>query len=415
MEEIFINHIRLNDVRNVKNFEIALSKKNRKNLIITGKNGSGKTTLLSELLKYLKNIPNKAINNRDNAISQVNRLKIDLAQQSKSIEINIDNFSNTTSSLKDLENWLKKFGGIDLYFNSSSTSITNCYDDGDFIIAFFEAKRKSTLKAPTGINRVDLKSVYGIDEKAGKDFIQYIVNLKADRSFARDENDNVTADKIDTWFKNFETNLFNLFEVEDIKLVFDRKLYNFNIIENGKEPYNLNQLSDGFSAILDIVTELIMRMEEHSSKNYDLQGVVLIDEIETHLHVELQKKVLPFLTSFFPRIQFIVTTHSPFVLSSIENAVICDLEKRIVTEDFSGYSYDTIIESYFDSDKYSDVLKKKIEQYETLNLKQKLNDKEIENLHNLKKYFNEIPKFISDELAVKLQQIRLKDIKKKDS
>lgn len=39
----------------------------------------------------------------------------------------------------------------------------------------------------------------------------------------------------------------------------------------------------------------------------------LVDEIETHLHVDLQKKVLPFLISFFPKIQFIVTTHSPFV------------------------------------------------------------------------------------------------------
>ena len=51
------------------------------------------------------------------------------------------------------------------------------------------------------------------------------------------------------------------------------------------------------------------------AKMYDLQGIVLIDEIETHLHVELQKKILPFLTNFFPNIQFVITTHSPFILN----------------------------------------------------------------------------------------------------
>ena len=79
-----------------------------------------------------------------------------------------------------------------------------------------------------------------------------------------------------------------------------------------------------------------MRMEEHKTKSYDVQGIVLIDEIETHLHIDLQKKILRFLTSFFPKIQFIVTTHSPFVISSIENAVVCDLEKKIVFDKLSG-------------------------------------------------------------------------------
>jgi predicted ATP-binding protein involved in virulence len=121
-------------------------------------------------------------------------------------------------------------------------------------------------------------------------------------------------------------------------------------------------------------------MEAYKTKSYDVQGVVLIDEVETHLHVELQKKVLPFLISFFPKIQFIVTTHSLFVINSIENAVICDLEKRIVTEDLSGYSYDTIIESYFNADKYSDVLKEKLEDYERLVQKENKNKSETEKL-----------------------------------
>lgn len=44
---------------------------------------------------------------------------------------------------------------------------------------------------------------------------------------------------------------------------------------------------------------------------------------------------MPFLTSFFPNIQFIVSTHSPFVLNSIDNSVIYDLEKDIRVENLS--------------------------------------------------------------------------------
>jgi hypothetical protein len=124
----------------------------------------------------------------------------------------------------------------------------------------------------------------------------------------------------------------------------------------------------------------------------------------------LQKKVLPFLTSFFKNIQFIVTTHSPFVLSSLSNAVICDLEKRLVTEDLSGYSYDSLIESYFDSDKYSKEVKEKIEIFEKLSDKNSLTDNEKDVYYKLKKYFNSLPTFMSDELAVKLNEIKLRNM-----
>ena len=79
-----------------------------------------------------------------------------------------------------------------------------------------------------------------------------------------------------------------------------------------------------------------------------LPGIVLIDEIETHLHLELQKKILSFLTTLFPNIQFIVSTHSPFILNSLENAVIYDLEKKMLVKDgLSDIPYDGIVEGYF--------------------------------------------------------------------
>lgn len=411
---MFITEIKVEDIRNIKDFQIKLSSEQKLNLIITGKNGSGKTTLLRELKQYLNNVTNGNLQHYDDQITHLRRFQNEKDRIFSNPKSTEQEKANAEGNIRSQQDWFRQFGGTKILFDNP-LAIFNAYQKGEFIAAHFEAKRNTSLKEPSGINKISLKPVYNIDEHAGKEFIQYIVNLKADRSFAKDDNDLDTVTKIDTWFSDFEKSLYILFNNSNIRLKFNRKGYNFNIIENGKEPYSLNQLSDGYSAILSIVTELIMRMEEHKVRNYDVEGIVLVDEIETHLHIDLQKRILPFLTAFFPKVQFIVTTHSPFVLSSISNSVICDLEKKIVTSDLTGYSYDTLIESYFESDKYSNDLKAKIDEYEELKNKNSLpTDSERERILYLKMYLSEIPKFVSDELAVKLQQIRLREIRKKD-
>ena len=113
--------------------------------------------------------------------------------------------------------------------------------------------------------------------------------------------------------------------------------------------------------------ELIMRMQnDGATASFDQSGIVLIDEVETHLHVSLQKLILPFLTRLFQNIQFIVTTHSPFVLSSISDSVILDLDRGEVFNDFSGFSYEAVLEDFLDVDKYSIVLKEAIGNIERL-------------------------------------------------
>ncbi len=121
----------------------------------------------------------------------------------------------------------------------------------------------------------------------------------------------------------------------------------FNI--PGREPFRLvdNQLSDGFSSVLQLVSKLLLRMEAVTAGSYEVSGIVLIDEIETHLHIKLQKAILPFLTDFFPNIQFIVTTHSPFVLTSLNDAVVFDLESKSRWENMAPMSASTVVEEYF--------------------------------------------------------------------
>ncbi len=369
MEDIFITKIKINEVRHIKDFEINLSEKQRKHLIITGKNGSGKTFVLRKM------------------------------------KANLTGFF-AYAPIEAEDDKMK----MSVYFSNYSLA-RHSVDRQETIFASFEAVRKIRLNQPQGVGKIELPDKFHVSDKANLQFLQYIVNLKTQSYYSRIDNDVESAKDIDEWFTKFENCLKEIFDDKTLALKFDRENFNFEIAQHNQPVSYFNSLPAGFSAILDIVTEIMMRMEKKFTKVYDVQGVVLIDELETHLHVDLQKKILPFLTTFFPKIQFIVTTHSPFVINSVSNAVICDLEKRIVTEDLSGYSYDTLIESYFDSDKYSDLLKRKVERYEELLEQNGEGDKD--ELYEIKKYLNEIPKFVSDELAVKLQQLKLKEIAKK--
>ncbi len=420
MSDIFIKKLIINNVRHLKSLEINLSEKEKKHLIVTGKNGSGKTSLLDALRYHLVGVLNNQViqipsweneieqsqikiqeyqevlkkTNQENDIIRLRQYINDYEQKIEHLRINIGNYSKLSLIL------------------SNATDLPSLYKNGGFIFTLFEAKRGSTLKIPKGIQKIDIQQFYPFQERANLNFIQYIVNLKAQRSFARDANDNEKVKDIDEWFTIFENFLKEVFEDNSLELEFDSENFNFNIVLPNREKFDFNTLSDGYSAIMNIVTELILRMEKKSAKNYNIQGIVLIDEIETHLHIDLQKKILPFLTKIFPKIQFIVTTHSPFIINSLDNAVIYDLENHIQVEDLSGYSVEGIIEGYFNSDKYSELVKTQVGEYEKLVNKAKRTDEEQEKFKYFKKYFKDLSKFMAPELQLKIQQLELKNLEK---
>ena len=142
-----------------------------------------------------------------------------------------------------------------------------------------------------------------------------------------------------------------------------------------------------------------------SLSEYNMEGIVLIDELETHLHIELQKKILPFLTKFFPRIQFVVTTHSPYILNSISNAKAYDLEKCVELENLSLYSADGLAESYFDMDEYSDELKNKVQRYALLVHKKDITEEERAERAKLRVELKNIPQGLATEARNTFEEI----------
>lgn len=92
-----------------------------------------------------------------------------------------------------------------------------------------------------------------------------------------------------------------------------------------------------------------MRTEFFNIAPSELEGIVIIDEIDAHLHISLQKLIFPFFTRSFPKIQFIVSTHSPFVITSTDNdTVVYDISSgEFLEEDLNHYSHESIIKELF--------------------------------------------------------------------
>ncbi len=105
----------------------------------------------------------------------------------------------------------------------------------------------------------------------------------------------------------------------------------FESIDGNKERLPFRMLSDGYRNTLGMIADIAYRMAvlnpqllENVAK--ETPGVVLIDEIDLHLHPKWQRHIIYDLKTIFPKVQFIVTTHSPNILTTIqkENVIIID-------------------------------------------------------------------------------------------
>ena len=93
-------------------------------------------------------------------------------------------------------------------------------------------------------------------------------------------------------------------------------------IRKGSKTLRIEQLSDGEKCTLAMFGDLARRLSianPYLDNPLEGYGIVLIDEIELHMHPGWQRKVLPTLSKLFPNIQFIVTTHSPQVLGEVND------------------------------------------------------------------------------------------------
>ncbi|RIY31503.1 AAA family ATPase, partial [Psittacicella gerlachiana] len=191
--------------------------------------------------------------------------------------------------------------------------------------------------------------------------------------------DNTMDNDVNGWFINiaYSSNKYQTVEENrEIELItvlrilnkidsrIDPNPENFKIVDGfaqimvDGEYLKLNELSSGFASILKIVQSIVSGygIFTNSDNIENVTGYVLIDEIESHLHLEWQTKILPTLNEIFPNTYFIVTTHSPLILYQLYNGAAFKLEKNkgyiktVPIDSPSRYALIDLLDEIFDID-----------------------------------------------------------------
>lgn len=255
----------------------------------------------SQILKALEDKPN---------------LSLPLLLYYKTQRIVIDSSSGNSTSAKDgseneeFRQFLRKPNQIDAYKTAFSNNVNNFQDFFDWFKEEEEYENEVRLREDTNFRNPNLEIV----REALKKFLEGFP---------------------DTEFSNL-----HVVRVSSNKELGIRRLKNpLLVIEKNGKDFKINQLSDGEKNLLMLVIDIARRLAilnpSLTNPSEILQkgeGIVLIDEVDLHLHPQWQRIVLQSFTKTFPKCQFIVTTHSPQVLSGVNRENVFILEDSEVLE-----------------------------------------------------------------------------------
>lgn len=208
------------------------------------------------------------------------------------------------------------------------------------------SREKETQESINNYTRNSTKSLYG---EGNANIKQWLVNryFMIDKEWAGEErgNWNNLIESLPN-IGPFNSNFSFVRIQKDLEPIFS--IY-------GNECY-LEELSAGFQAVLSMIAEIFEWIEssnpEGSRNVSSAEGTVLIDELDLHLHPEWQFTLRDGLENIFPRLQFIVTTHSPHLLASAKPNEVIVMPKNDINEIynlspsekiFSGWNTDQIL------------------------------------------------------------------------
>ena len=195
----YIKGITVNKIFHLSNLQIFIEEDKSPHLIITGKNGSGKTSILNAIVEHLDNIKEDVRKNFVYFKDYLERCK-------KRQEENTD--PNQTLSLEQnvrvWEEQVKRFfGKVEITFTDIDSFIKN-YQEGKFIIAFYQADRKVKMSEPINPTKPNIKEKWNVKETATQEFLNFLSDLKIQEALARNEKLEEEANVITRWFSEFE-------------------------------------------------------------------------------------------------------------------------------------------------------------------------------------------------------------------
>jgi predicted ATP-binding protein involved in virulence len=425
---MYINKIKIQNIRSISHLEMTFDDNHAGWHVLIGDNGTGKSTVIKSIaLALIGANEAKGLRLDWNRFLREEEFIFDAVDEEgneghQMVTGNLDGIS--TLSLVDIQNARYsigiQIGNKPSDPNKKGIDFSNPYPDIYDFKKITEIKMFSVAYGPMrrfsgGDDFVEVQQsnpklfahLSAFEESfVLSEPIQWLKNLK----FQKLENDKEgkVIDEILTFFN--DTNLLpNNTKIESVssKGVFFKDI-NGSII-------SINDLSDGYRSVLSMTFEIIRQMilqygsdlVFESIRKGDMRimlpGIVLIDEIDAHLHPTWQTKIGEWFLKYFPKIQFIVTTHSPLICRAAEHGTIWKLsssDNGNVINEIKGVEKDRLvfgnILDAFGTDAFGEVSRsessqKKLEKLARLNMLQtlgKLDKSKEQELQDLKKIFS---------------------------
>lgn len=296
--------------------------------ILTGQNGTGKTTILQALAVLILSIKNPFIEHLNpDTVHFYSEYLLDKKRISEFLE---PYFFAENESGERLKPILKQPA---TYIKKSTFNSDFIYDFSAFSYSgyrFIEHEENINIKNNQQYNplenALDFNKTYGKNDYT---LNQWLANNISKRSFARDEGNEEKAKIFDKNIKLLEQIIEAIIE-KPIKFepVYETGIKIVANIKGKKLDFDL--LPDGLRSIISWLGDLIMRMDALKWKDdlpvFEREFILFLDEIEVHLHPSWQRKILPVVQKLFKNAQIFITTHSPFIVNSIDGAFIYELK-----------------------------------------------------------------------------------------
>jgi len=331
VENLYIESVKIDNVKCFEDVELNFNPYGKTSLII-GTNARGKSTILQLIalgLCGIKKVP-----------FPYNWKKVVKTGKNKGIfEIVLKINSNSKKYFLKFE--INENDEINLTHNSFGMETLG------FILSGYGASRHIRLEEPAPYKEIEsIATLFGENG--------YLKHIKIS------ENYKYISENFDLIQALINAILDKADNVHKIRLEhYDTSSLYFKTPSNSDELIPVEALSEGFKSTLVWLLDMIIRIVKKGGNiaNADkIPGIILIDEVDLHLHPSWQRTILPSLEQTFPNIQFIVTTHSPFVVQSAigRNVIMLDFDnktgsvKAVNKEINSELSYRAVVREIFD-------------------------------------------------------------------
>lgn len=328
-----IQKVHLQNIRSFENLEIDFGNSGAGWHVILGTNGTGKSTLIRSIALALVGSPEAAVLGYKQSWKSWMRQGFQEAVISVILEDNqplLVNFNMKDSEIKSTSPFL--------FFSTAYGSLRRLSGGNPDYKNIWENYPKLAAHL----------SVFGEDIALDQS-VDWLINLYL-KGRVVSWGEISKPETIDKQSKHQRNKLINLLELIK-QFINSSSLLPDNIVfssidyekirfkdENNLE-FSITELSDGYRSILSLVLELLRQLckfhNDDITKIFSpdktkiiTKGVVLIDEIDAHLHLTWQAKIGKWFTEYFPNIQFIVTTHSPIICRSADTGTIWKLSNE---------------------------------------------------------------------------------------